>query len=141
MKTCRKCGQSKPLTEFYAHAKATDGHQSYCKVCTKKTVREYELLRGHTGPSPEENRAIRLQNKFGITIEQYDEMFQEQQGRCAICNRHQIEFTKRFAVDHDHALGYNRALLCSNCNVGLGLFKDNKETLENAIAYLERFEV
>ena len=78
-----------------------------------------------------------LRRKYGFGIERFNEMFAAQNGCCAICGRHQLEFVKGLAVDHDHETGAIRQLLCPNCNVGLGSFRDNIGLLAKAIKYLE----
>jgi hypothetical protein len=78
----------------------------------------------------------------GVDAQRYQEMLREQNGVCAIC--HQPETspdkasgkTKDLAIDHDHATGAIRALLCSNCNRGLGLFNDSVELLAKARDYV-----
>lgn len=77
--------------------------------------------------------------QYGISIEQYNEMFSKQEGRCAICGRHQVEFKKRLAVDHCHKTEAVRGLLCLNCNVGIGNLFDSEELLEAALTYLRSF--
>jgi hypothetical protein len=77
-------------------------------------------------------------NTYGISLETYQSMWNEQNGLCAICGKHESNFAKKLAVDHCHETGNVRLLLCNHCNTGLGLLKD-KQTLENAIKYLEKF--
>lgn len=73
--------------------------------------------------------------KYQMTPEQYAAKVEEQQGRCAICA---IEPEARaLAVDHNHTTGRVRGLLCHNCNVALGLFKEEPQFLKRAIAYLQ----
>ena len=77
--------------------------------------------------------------KFGITVDEYNLLVEKQNNSCAICGKHKSEFTGRgnnFHIDHCHTTGKVRGLLCSNCNTGLGQFKDNQVLLENAIQYL-----
>lgn len=81
-------------------------------------------------------RAIDMRRRFGISIEDYDELLIAQVGRCAICGAPPTK-RKALAVDHDHETGNLRGLLCSNCNVGLGNFKDDPARLATAINYLE----
>ena len=78
----------------------------------------------------------KLHSRYGITVEEYDRMFAEQDGKCAICG---VKVEKhRLCVDHDHATGKVRGLLCRLCNRHLGGFRDSIDLLRRAIAYLER---
>jgi hypothetical protein len=74
--------------------------------------------------------------EYGITIEDYDRMFSEQNGKCHICNG--VSKRKYLSVDHCHTSNKVRGLLCESCNVGLGMFNDNVAFLKNAIEYLEK---
>ena len=76
-----------------------------------------------------------LKRRYNITLEEYNILFEKQNGKCAICNKKQIN--KQLAVDHDHNTGKVRGLLCQNCNTGIGKFKDNPKLLLKAKAYLE----
>lgn len=85
-----------------------------------------------------------LWTTFRIRESDYEEMLIKQNFRCAICGIHQSEVKKAFAVDHDHSCCKNkrtcgdciRGLLCFECNIGLGKFKDNKDLLSSALKYL-----
>jgi len=70
-----------------------------------------------------------------ILNEDYDHMLRLQGGVCAICNAPHL-VNKKFAVDHNHETGIIRGLLCSNCNAGLGMFKDSMTLLADAVFYL-----
>lgn len=78
-----------------------------------------------------------LIRNFGINIEQYELMLDQQDGKCAICNSHSCKSGRKFAVDHNHETGQVRALLCQNCNTALGHFQDSQELLLTAISYLQ----
>ncbi len=78
----------------------------------------------------------RRKAKYGITRDEYETMALNQKGRCAICNE---EPTESLRVDHDHETGKVRALLCNNCNAGLGHFRDDPELLASAITYLTKY--
>jgi hypothetical protein len=80
-------------------------------------------------------RRAEYKRKFGITIEEYDTLYLNQGGRCAICLDKPTD--RRLAVDHDHITGKIRGLLCKNCNLILGHAEDNCDILERAIKYLE----
>ncbi len=81
--------------------------------------------------------------KYGVTPEQYDAMFLIQAGLCAICNNpetnidHNTKTIRALAVDHCHNTDKIRKLLCSNCNMGIGLFKHNSSLLRIAASYCE----
>jgi len=64
-------------------------------------------------------------------------MLEEQEHKCAICLTSDVDLEKLLAVDHCHTTGKVRGLLCSNCNLALGNFKDNITNLEQAIKYLK----
>jgi len=81
-------------------------------------------------------RDCRFRNAYGITLEQYNEIREAQSGRCAICKRHESELKRALHVDHDHATGKVRGLLCEDCNVALGRFRDDAAALFNAFTYL-----
>lgn len=98
-----------------------------------------ECLRISKLRDPESVRDTRLRNQFGITAHEYDEQLELQGGGCAIC-RTDIESNggRRLAVDHCHNSGRVRGILCSECNLGLGKFKDDPILLSRAIEYLQR---
>lgn len=87
---------------------------------------------------PEVRRRVRsamLLRKYGITIEQYEEIYNHQEGKCEICGK----FFPVLAVDHNHATGQIRGLLCRDCNAGFGLLKEDIEILNNAIVYKRKY--
>ena len=75
-----------------------------------------------------------MRDRYGITVEQYEAMLEQQGGVCAVCGRSDLEFH----IDHDHSTGVVRGVLCGLCNKGLGQFKDSPDLLEAAAAYLRR---
>lgn len=77
-----------------------------------------------------------LQFAYGMTEDQYNELNQKQNGKCACCGHS----SKRLHVDHDHKTGKVRELLCHGCNTGLGLFRENIERLKLAIEYLTKHQ-
>lgn len=82
-----------------------------------------------------------LKHKHGLTLEQYDEMLEKQNGVCALCHtsekgKNRWGGFRRLAVDHDHKTGEIRGLLCQNCNMGIGYFDDDPAILAEAIRYL-----
>ena len=74
---------------------------------------------------------------INITHDVYLQMLKEQEHKCAICSILDTDLDKLLSVDHCHTTGKVRGLLCYNCNLALGNFKDNINSLENAIKYLK----
>jgi hypothetical protein len=75
--------------------------------------------------------------RYGLTPQTYDEMLENQEGKCAICRCIPKVDTKRsLAIDHCHSSGEIRGLLCGNCNTMLGMAKDNIDILMNSMEYL-----
>ena len=78
-----------------------------------------------------------LKRYYGIKIEDYNRIFDEQNGCCKICNRHQSEFKRALSVDHCHNTNTIRGLLCNSCNRGIGYLQDSVELLKSSIEYLQ----
>jgi hypothetical protein len=76
-----------------------------------------------------------LQQRYGLSQEEYEELKERQKSKCAICGRKQSG--KRLSVDHCHSTGLVRGLLCNKCNAALGLLDDYPDRLRCAIRYLE----
>lgn len=79
-----------------------------------------------------------LAKDYGITPDQYDQMFLAQYGRCKICRR--IGNGRRLHVDHEHSTGRVRGLLCGKCNRGIGMFDDNPAILLKVCEYLQEIK-
>lgn len=88
----------------------------------------------------EVNRRGLLWRKYGITPDQYDEMFAAQNGVCALCAQpadpNGVRAASRLHVDHDHETGKVRALLCNHCNRGIGAFRDDPDLMQRASLYV-----
>jgi hypothetical protein len=76
---------------------------------------------------------------YGITKDQWMEIFLKQNGACKVCGIHQSELKMNLVVDHDHASGKVRGLLCRSCNLVIGNAKDDPSILQRAIVYLQSF--
>jgi hypothetical protein len=68
---------------------------------------------------------------------EYDALLRAQGGRCAICGADEAGGKGRFHVDHDHATGVIRGLLCHACNLGIGMLRDNPDLMRAAIRYVQ----
>jgi hypothetical protein len=82
------------------------------------------------------NRDSEYRRKYGISLEQYDEMLKAQQGVCAICAT-SCDTGMNLAVDHCHVTNKVRGLLCKNCNTAIGLLKEDVENMNKAINYIK----
>lgn len=132
--TCRVCCERKPRAEM---ARSKDAG-NICKKCLTAKTRAWASQ--HRSVWDRTTWASHLRRKFGITHEQYDAMLVKQGGRCAICRVLSTESPKRFHVDHNHATGVVRGLLCYRCNTGLGVFLDDISRLKSAIKYLKEHQ-
>jgi len=81
--------------------------------------------------------AATLKRRGGFTVEQYDEAYLKQEGKCAICGIWAIQYGKgRLVVDHCHTSGRFRSLLCGKCNCAIGMLGEDVTVLNKAIKYL-----
>lgn len=112
--TCRYCKKSLSLQNFQITKRFPNGRYPICRNCRNES---------------------RARNR--ITPEEYKSLLKAQNYRCAICGIEADKLSKALNVDHNHSTHKIRGLLCLHCNLGLGYFKDNTETLETAINYLE----
>ena len=151
VKTCSKCRLEKPVSEFQKRVASSDELTARCKLCLsifEKTIKRRAARSARHNTVKERhktNERHRLKN--GFSIGDFEAALLLQQGKCAIC-RHlftpqQLEPSARYlkqknkpCADHDHTTKKPRGVLCVNCNVGLGNFKDSPALLEAAIAYL-----
>lgn len=109
-----------------------DGGQGYCPPCRREYQREWCAI---DPPARVELwRKARLK-KYGLTLEQYDEMLIAQDGGCAICGESESS-GKSLSVDHDHKTGQVRELLCRKCNSTLGYMREDPQLLMAAATYL-----
>ena len=102
------------------------------RAIARQKAKEWQAL------NPEKRKSQRLR-KFDIHLSDYKDMLAMQNGSCAICGYSDMSNPNFFPlVDHCHATGKVRGLLCMNCNQALGKFKDDKNRLFSAIAYLSK---
>ena len=134
--TCNICKK-----EYIPRSLNNVGHCGSMSCLYEYKKRKNSEYKKRVGKEPQKKHHIK---KYGLTIEQYEQMEKYQNYSCKICGIHKDKnsrdkngVVKSLAIDHDHETGQIRGLLCNWCNVGLGGFKDNPSSLENAIKYLE----
>jgi hypothetical protein len=81
------------------------------------------------------DKNIILKRLYGITLKEYNDFLQSQNGVCKVC-KEPSKKNRRLCVDHNHKTGEIRGLLCDSCNKALGLLKDDKRTVKNLYVYL-----
>lgn len=149
LKKCGKCKKEKDVSFFYKDKGRKGGYSYCCKECHgkydkqkyKKNKSHYcEMSKQRQINHPERNKRYRLKHAYNFTPEQYDVMFNIQQGCCIICGANQNEFKKALNIDHNHKTGEVRGLLCTHCNRMLGGARDNIIVLKNGISYLEKYK-
>lgn len=130
MKRCPSCAEVKPIADFPKNRASSDGLGTYCKPCHNVITRT-NIAKNHGN-----SRHYHLRRRYGIGADEVERMLDAQGWACVICT---AELTvKNAQVDHDHATGAVRGILCFNCNGGLGQFKDDLASLRRAAAYLGR---
>lgn len=160
---CSRCREVKPTQDFAVNRKSKDGLQGACRECSKvygrkrvdvpevgaryrayyrqryqersdemrEAAREYRLANPETVAKT--SRKSLLKKKYGLTLEEFDELLAGQDGRCAIC----LVDVEKPHVDHDHVTGKVRALLCSCCNTAIGQMQDNAAVMRRAADYVD----
>ncbi len=159
-KICRTCKVNYPFKAYYMNSRSKDGKDSQCKFCKQEyeknrvegkspvkenTCTECKIIKPASEFHKNKNKCkgieskckscrniIIVEKRFGLEKGQLKKMKEQVDFKCEICYNE-----LPLAVDHCHKQGHVRGLLCSNCNNGLGRFKDNIDYLKNAIKYLE----
>ena len=158
MKTCLRCKKYLKKSMFHKDPRIKrDGYRGICKVCHNGEAAEwrrnnkakvYEMqkswasrnrdkIKSYKNPTVEKN--TRLKRLYNITMEDYNNIFRSQNGSCAICGGVNTKTNKNLHVDHDHSGGDIRGLLCSRCNLALGMYRDSIEIHQSALTYLQRY--
>jgi hypothetical protein len=153
----------KPIEQFYRAAGMADGHRSDCIPCNlaakkartaldpqanRDRVRRWQLDNAEryrakqrsyaeSGRKQLWDRKSHLKRKYGMTLEDYDQMLEAQAGVCAICGEARPE-ERTLHVDHDHETGVIRGLLCFRCNQAIGSLQEDHEIFQTAADYLDR---
>jgi hypothetical protein len=134
---CNKCNEYKPVSNFFKEASSKRGYRYACKDCEAPRFKTYRA------ENQEKISATRLKwnrtKAYNFPPELFNKRFDEQGNACAICKSQNAGGRGAFHADHDHDSSKPRGVLCHNCNVALGNFKDNPEILQAAIEYLNKY--
>ncbi len=133
MKTCTKCRENKESAAFRPHKAYRDGLRSWCRLCEHRY--NNERANRDKPDLAAKMRGFHLKRTYGLSSEQYQAMYNEQRGKCALCFSSQPVL----CVDHDHSSGKNRLLLCKRCNHALGLFLESPAVMRRAALYVEKY--
>lgn len=136
MKTCVKCLIEKPHSEYHKHPGTRDGFTNQCNKCAVAQTQKWRKA------NPDRVKAANFKQRYGISLVEYQVMYEQQKGLCAICGKKESSKVRAhperaLSVDHCHNTLQVRGLLCQQCNIGLGVFKDDTKLLQAAINYLE----
>jgi len=143
-KICTVCLESKPLENYYNSRVTKDGRSYRCKDCDKIAGLAYREL--HKERDRTRRKWERINRLYGLSREEYLELWELQSGSCAICSQPLKEgWSKshdkhRAVVDHCHKTGRVRGLLCTMCNKGVGLLGDTSSLVFKAYKYLKKTE-
>lgn len=138
-KRCTKCKKVKSVSDFYKHKQHKDGSDSCCKKCRIIAASKYE--KKNSDKHKNWCRISHLKINYGLTIKDWEQMFEQQHGCCAICEKHQSELKKPLCVDHNHETKQIRGLLCYRCNPAIGALGADYGTdlLQKAIEYVREY--
>ena len=143
LRICKTCGKEKAHNDFPKHKGYKECIRPHCIECR----REKELAYHHKHKNDEtksykydkaKDKNKKLMSAYNITFEEYKTMIEVQDYKCCICGDIlNTDLKKRLApVDHCHKTGRIRGILCKDCNVGLGSFKDDIDVMNSAIQYI-----
>ena len=131
---CSACDTVKIRSDFYSDSSSRRGISSTCKLCL--------TAQSKTPEQRKYKRAYHVFRTYGITIAELESILEKQNGGCAICGKELTAYCESGRrksiphVDHDHATGRIRGILCYPCNVAIGLLSDNSNVIEKAASYI-----
>lgn len=143
LRVCAHCGQPIPKTKrsvakYCSDACRKAASDRKCAARINAYQRAYRKATYVPRPRKHENDAdMRLKKNYGISLQEWRELREQQGGKCPICGTELCsDPSHKTHVDHCHETGAVRGILCASCNTGLGKFNDSIGTLEAAVKYL-----
>lgn len=147
LKICTKCGREKSVENDFYLNRTGKRSRPRCKKCMDDDHKEY--MKKKLEITPDYNRSkwqkhvttgmrrkYKMRQMYGITLEQYEEIFVDQKGICPICSLELIR-GRTSVIDHSHVTGKVRGIIHQRCNNALGNFLDSPEICKRAADYLE----
>lgn len=135
MKQCADCLNELPFSAFGTNSNGKHGLNTYCRECSTIRMRAWRA-RNLEKVKVKERRG-HLKRKYGITLEEYNQLLHDQDGKCKLCGREQRQ-NRALLVDHSHSTGEVRGLLCEACNYAVYVVETFPEWTEQALTYLEK---
>lgn len=141
-KRCPACGETLPAASFGFRKNKPQYLNSRCKPCGIRLRQQWakdnrQAANAHKKKWQDKNKdrvnGYRIKSQYGLTLDAYNLMYDEQAGKCKIC----LKMCEVLDIDHCHTSGEVRGLLCNHCNTALGRFKDSEAAIEAAIRYIE----
>lgn len=117
------------------HARYRNKHREKLRAKGRLRSKEQRKRERDKAYNPIQDRKNRLKRLYNLSLEEFDILLKEQDGKCKGCSEELKDLGNRH-VDHCHRTGQVRGILCRNCNLGLGLLKENVQTLLNLIGYI-----
>jgi len=112
------------------------GRISDRKRYEERRPKQKEYLLEYQRKNRNKIHGYQIKYKYGITLEQYNELFKKQEGKCAVCGKHQNEIKKSLSVEHCHKTERVRGLVCQRCNIAISVL-ENKEICMKVTLFLE----
>ena len=147
MRTCKKCGVSLDDSMFYIEKKSNGATRvrATCKTCMSSQkkgyynkTRDYWIEKSSARSKSDAVVINRLIRSYGVDLAWFGYQYTKQGGLCLICkNAIEAKPSRSTHIDHDHATGVVRGILCQKCNMGLGHFNDSIDLLTKAAEYLK----
>jgi hypothetical protein len=150
-RTCIECNLIKSQEDFFHNG----GHHTWCSECDtehwRRLKREaYHRMKQDTEKYEKHRSRLKSNShrrSFSFLSDEYDRLFKLQDGFCAYCGQLETATNKKsglvlaLAVDHNHATGEPRALLCRSCNIAFGFMEENPERIRLLLQYAQKWSI
>lgn len=152
-RTCHRCCEVLPLSMFqtYTHSDGEKRTRRTCRLCRNTQARESEAKKREAPDHQEylqqrrfQANYSRINSQYSLSKTEYEQMLKDQCGLCAICGNQESRTrngkTLRLCIDHNAETGQIRGLLCSTCNVAIGMLGHDPVLVSAAVQYLLKYQ-